>query len=168
MIAPLLALLLQGAASPPAAQPAGSTPERFSILANCPTARGAEIVVCGTPGTPRLPLPDDRGPPAGPRKATGDPRAALDAGDPGACALRGCQVGVDMIGMGVSAIRLVGKLIDPNSCCERAGESTSAGLLLQDTVGGVKRALAKKPDKSNRVAIALDAPPPSTAGRLLP
>jgi hypothetical protein len=169
MTATLLALLLQAtpAVALPAALPAGP-PQRFSIVPSCPLPRGNEVVVCGTPDAPRLPLPDERGPPDGPRKPTGDPRAALDAGDPGACALRGCQVGVNVMGMGVAAVRLVGKLLDPDSCCERPSESTSAGLLLHDTVGGVKRAFAKKPDKAGRVTIALDEPLPSVAGRLSP
>jgi hypothetical protein len=78
-------------------------------------------------------------------------------------------VGVDMLGAGTAAIRLVGKLIDPDSCCERNGESTNPAMLVGDAIGGLKRAFGKKPDKSGRVAIPLDDPPRlSNAGRLLP
>lgn len=152
----------------PAARTPGTPPQRI-ILSNCPEGVDGEIVVCAAPDKPRLPLPDERGPPDGPRRPTGDPRAALDAGDPGACALRGCQVGVDILGAGTAAIRLVGKLIDPDSCCERPGESTSPGMLIGDAVGGLKRAFGRKPDKSGRLAISLDDPPRiSSEGRLLP
>ncbi len=170
----MLALLAaaQLAATPavplPSARSPGTPPQRI-ILTNCPEGVDGEIVVCGAPDKPRLPLPDERGPPDGPRRPTGDPRAALDAGDPGACALRGCQVGVDVFGAGTAAIRLVGKLIDPDSCCERDGESTNPAMLIGDAIGGLKRAFGKKPDRSGRVAISLDDPPRvSTAGRLLP
>ncbi len=78
-------------------------------------------------------------------------------------------MGVDVFGAGTAAIRLVGKLIDPDSCCERDGESTNPAMLIGDAIGGLKRAFGKKPDRSGRVAIPLDDPPRvSTAGRLLP
>ncbi|GAA3706050.1 hypothetical protein GCM10022268_14530 [Sphingomonas cynarae] len=172
MIALALLLAAGQVATPamplPAARTPGTPPQRI-VLSNCPDGVDGEIVVCGTPDKPRLPLPDERGPPDGPRRPTGDPRAALDAGDPGACALRGCQAGVDIFGAGTAAIRLVGKLIDPDSCCERPGESTNPGMLIGDAIGGLKRAFGRKPDKSGRVAISLDDPPRiSSEGRLLP
>lgn len=154
----MIALLLLLQATPPS--------ERFSILANCPRGQGDEVVVCAPAQAPRLPLPAERGPPDGPRKPTGDPRAALDAGDPGACAMRGCQVGVNVVGIGVAAVRLVGKLIDPSSCCERPGEATSGALLLHDAAAHLRS--GRKSDRANRVPIALDAPPPPIAGRLSP
>jgi hypothetical protein len=167
----ILALLLaaQTVAVPAVPRPIPAGPPQRIVLTNCPEGTDGEIVVCGAPDKPRLPLPDERGPPDGPRRPTGDPRAALDAGDPGACALRGCQVGVNMLGGGTAAIRLIGKLIDPDSCCERASEATDPGMLIGDAIGGIKRAFGKKPDKSGRVAILLDAPAPvSSEGRLLP
>lgn len=152
-------LLLQAASAPP---------ERFSILDDpCPASTEAEVVVCGRQPAPRLPSGAERGPLNGPRRATGDPRAGLENAGNGACVVRGCQVGVDVIGMGVAAVRLVGKIIDPNSCCE-AGEATDPAMLARDIFRGGKRALGGKPDRSGRVAIALDAPPPSLSGRLHP
>lgn len=167
----ILALLLaaQAVAVPAVPRPIPAGPPQRIVLSDCPEGADGEIVVCAAPDKPRLPLPDERGPPDGPRRPTGDPRAALDAGDPGACALRGCQVGVNVIGAGTAAIRLIGKLIDPDSCCERQGESTDPGMLVGDAIGGIKRAFGRKPDKSGRVAISLEAPARvSSEGRLLP
>lgn len=148
----LFALLL---ASPQATPPAA--PDRFSILAqNCPKSGSDEVVVCAPVDGQRLPLPEERGP-------KGDPRAGLDNAGNGACVTSSCEVGVNLIGAGVAAVRLVGKLIDPDSCCE-PGQATDPVAL----AGDVGRAFRKKPDKSNRVAIPLDDPsPPSVAGRLL-
>lgn len=164
-----LFLAAQTAAIP--LQPA-SPPQRISILAsNCPKPTGEEITVCAPIAQPRLPLPAERGPPDHPVPSNPDltPATALaEAAPPCATLQGGCQVGMDVLGGGTAAIRLIGKLIDPDSCCERPGESTSTGMLIGDMVGGIKRAFGKKPDKSNRVSIALDAPPPSTAGRLSP
>ena len=97
MIAVLLSALLQ-AASAPVAPP---VPERFSILVDpCATQTkdGNEIVVCGGPAanSPRLPLPDERGPPD--HAVASNPNLsavrALDLSDT-PCAARqgGCQVG---------------------------------------------------------------------------
>jgi hypothetical protein len=77
MFAAILSVLMQVATPSPSA-----APERFSILVDPCAATskdGNEIVVCGGPeaNSPRLPLPDERGPPDTP------------------CAARqgGCQVG---------------------------------------------------------------------------
>lgn len=120
------------------------------------------MVVCAPAEGQRLPLPEERDPPPGARRPTGDPRAGLDNAGNGACATSGCEVGVNLIGVGVAAVRLVGKLIDPNSCCE-SGQATDPMAL----IGNVGRAFRNKPNKSDRVPIALDDPPPPT-GRLLP
>ncbi|MDP1028294.1 hypothetical protein Q5H91_13800 [Sphingomonas sp. KR1UV-12] len=163
MIAALL-LAVQAAATP--LPSAGQPPQRI-YLTNCPQPVGDEIVVCGAPETQRLPLPDDSGPPDRPMPSNPEVTGigALAAADP-VCAARqgGCQVGVDLFGMGTAAVRLVGKLIDPDSCCDTPGEATNVGAL----IGDVAKAFRKKPDKTGRIAIALDAPPPSTAGRLSP
>lgn len=156
MSMPALLLLVQ--ALPATTSP----PQRIDIIAKqCPDPVGGEVVVCGKTDAPRLPLPDERREPGEIVHYKGE--AALDNGA-GACALRGCQVGVDLFGMATAAVRVVGKAIDPNSCCDEPGQSTSPGMLLRDVAG----AFRKKPDKSHRVAIDLDAPPPSLKGRVLP
>jgi len=152
----ILFLLVQ--ALPATAAP----PRRIDIIARqCPEPVGGEVVVCARPDAPRLPLPDERREPGEIVHYKGE--AAMDSGA-GACALRGCQVGVDLMGMATAIGRLVGKVVDPGSCCDQPGQGTSPGMLLRD-VAGVFR---KKPDRSNRMAIDLDAPPPSPTGRLLP
>lgn len=138
----LLALLQAAAASiappghtPPVAPP---VPQRFSILAD-PCARtsedGRDVVVCGTTAksSPRLPLPDERGPPhhgvaANPELSA--VRALQLESTPCAATQWGCQVGV-------------GPPIMP---------------IAKAAVGAVKRILAKKPDKRGRVPILLDIP----------
>ena len=144
--------------------PAGGPPQSHSVLHQPCASSDTDVVVCARKPE-RLP-PGERGSPDGPRRPTGDPMAGLEHAGEGACASRqkGCTVGVDMIGAGVAAVRLVGKLIDPNSCCDEPGQATNPVALIKDAAG----ALRKKPDRSNRVAINLDAPPPSTAGRLSP
>ena len=63
---------------------------------------------------------------------------------------------------------MVQKIVAPSSCCEEPGEATNIGLLGKDVANGIARAFRKKPDKTGRVAIALDDPPVSTAGKILP
>ncbi len=142
MLAILLSALLYGAATsaaPPAAQAAPAAPERFSILVDpCATQTrdGNEIVVCGGPTapSPRLPLPDERGPPD--HAVASNPelsavRALQLEGTPCAATQRGCQVGF-------------GPPIMP---------------IAKAAVGMIKSALAKKPDKRGRVPIDLGEPP---------
>lgn len=142
----ILALLLQAAATnatPPPAPVAPSVPQRFSILAD-PCARtsddGRDIVVCGSTAasSPRLSLPDERGPPDRPVASNPDlsaVRALALENTPCAVALKGCQVGI-------------GPPIMP---------------IARAAVGAVKTMLAKKPDKRGRVPISLDDPPPGHA-----
>jgi hypothetical protein len=139
-------------------------PQSFSILHEPCASNGTEVVVCARKPD-RLPLPNDRGPPDGPTPSNLD-LTGMGALAPVPCAARqrGCQVGVDVIGMGVAAVRLVGKIIDPKSCCDEPGQATNPVALIRDVAGAVR----KKPDKAGRVRIVLDAPLPSTAGRLLP
>lgn len=157
--------LLVLAQAPPAAVP---PPQRIDLIAaQCPRAADGEAVVCGKADGARLPLPDERGPPDHP--VPGNPAltgtGALANVEPPCATLQGgCQVGLDIVGMGTAAIRLVGKAINPSSCCEEPGQSTNPVMLLRDAAGIFR----KKPDKANRVAIDLDAPPPSLAGRLSP
>jgi hypothetical protein len=154
-----------------AASPAAAPPERFSILAPAAASpcretlpADSDIVVCSTPIDPhRLPLPAERGPPDRPMPSNPnlDGAGALAAGGRGYCASMqsGCTTGVDIMGAGTAAIRLVQKLVAPDSCCEAPGEATDPFRLVGDVIGGAKRA-GKKTDKANRVAIDLSEPPP--------
>lgn len=140
----ILLALLQAAAAPQAHPPvAPPVPQRFSILAD-PCARtsddGRDIVVCGSTaaGSPRLPLPDERGPPDRPVASNPNLSAvrALDLeATPCAATQWGCQVGF-------------GPPIMP---------------IAKAAVGAVKNMLAKKPDKSGRVPILLDDPASTAA-----
>lgn len=170
----ILALLLAGQAG---ATPAATS---WSILADpCAPSRnadGGDIVVCGQrDGTgrppPRLSLPEESGPPDHPMPSNPDGTGAQAlANSAPVCAARmaGCTVGVDVVGAGVTVIRLIGKLIDPDSCCDTPGEAQDPGRLVHDVASGVRHAFRKKPDTSNRVTIALDDPPVTTEGKLLP
>ena len=160
----LLFLALQAAASTPAPPKPAPPPERFSILApvaaaECrPRLPSDEIVVCADGESQRLPLPE-RGTPSGPTASNRDldGLGALNAArTPCATVQGGCQVGVDVFGAGTAAVRLIQKLIAPDSCCETPGEATNPFALVGDAVGGVGRVFAKKPDKSNRIPIPLD------------
>jgi len=139
-------------------------PQRIDLLAPaCAEPTGDDVVVCGRRETARLPLPGERGPPDHPVPSNPD-LVGTRAFDGGACASyqEGCTVGVNIFGLATAAARLVGKIVDPNSCCDEPGQATNPGALIRDAAG----ALRKKPDKSNRVAIDLNAPPPPIAGRL--
>lgn len=152
--------------------------QRWSVLADpCASAQtnGDQIVVCGKgEQAPRLPLPAERGPPDRPMPSNPNLSGigALEA-VPTPCAARvgGCQVGIDIFGGATALVRGVGKIIDPNSCCEDPGESRNFIKLVSDAGKGVGRAFRKKPDKSNRVPIDLNDPVPfrsSPAARSTP
>ncbi|KQM26458.1 MULTISPECIES: hypothetical protein [unclassified Sphingomonas] len=156
-------LVLLGQVATPAV-PLNAPPERISILVDpCVSRRrnsqDDEIVVCGEGARdPRLPLPGERTPPDRPLASNpyADGRgAALAAADPCATRSEGCTTGVDMIGGGVFAIRAIGKLIDPGSCCEEPGEYKDVGKLVGDIIRGVKGGPSKK-ERAKRVAIPLD------------
>lgn len=176
----LVSLPLQDRAAAPAAAPAQAStatvdaPEqaangsqRWSVLVPaCASAQTGtdQIVVCGKGAeAPRLPLPGERGPPDRPIPSNPDMSGigALNA-VPTPCAARvgGCQVGIDIFGGATALVRGVGKIIDPNSCCEEPGESRNFVKLITDAGKGVGRAFRKKPDKSNRVPIDLNDPVP--------
>ncbi|WP_029623152.1 hypothetical protein [Sphingomonas elodea] len=170
----LLGVPLQDRAAAPASAATVNAPEqaadggqRWSILADpCASAQtgGDQIVVCGTgPQAPRLPLPGERGPPDRPMPSNPERTGigALNAvSTPCAALVGGCQTGVDIFGGATALVRGVGKLIDPNSCCEEPGESRNFFKLVGDAGKGVGRAFKKKPDKSNRVPIDLSDPVP--------
>lgn len=135
MSAAILFALIQVVTPAAASAP---TSERFSILVDpCAAASkdGSEVVVCGGPAanSPRLPLPDERGPPDHAIASNPNLTAvrALELSDT-PCAARqgGCQVGF-------------GPPIAP---------------IAKAAVGLIKSALAKRPDKSGRVPIDLDGP----------
>ena len=149
----LLFLALQTAAAapvavPPSATPAADTPQRWSILvpvANEPCVRradGKDIVVCGNPlPSQALPYPDEV-PPDGPV-----PSNPYQTGS-GALAAQGtpCPISREcVVGFGPPLVPLI---------------KGAADL--------AKKAFAKKPDKTGRVAIPLDDTSPATDGKLLP
>lgn len=151
---------------------------RWSILAEpCATARTIEddgIIVCGdAESLARLPIPGERTPPDRPmpsnpdRSGTG---ALAAAAAPCATLSGGCPVGIDLFGGATALVRGVGKLIDPDSCCEAPGEATSLGMLVDDIGGLFKRAFGgNRRAEGERVAIDLDAaPPPSASVPILP
>jgi hypothetical protein len=168
LLATLLALAAQDATvAKPETRPDGT--QRWSILAvDCPPPPEGQIVVCGT-GAPPLPFPDSPSDPPAPSNPNLSGTGAL-AATVSPCATRseGCTTGVDLFGMGTFAIRAVGKLIDPDSCCEEPGEATSPVLLVKDAVKAVKRAGRKKPDKSKRVPIPMDDPAPAEGEAVRP
>jgi hypothetical protein len=173
LLAMLLTLAAQDAPAQPARDPDGT--RRWSILvdpcASSGNGNGNEIVVCGqgaAAASPRLPLPDERGPPDRPMPGNPDVSGigALDmASAPCAARMGGCTTGLDLFGGGTFLVRAVGKLIDPDSCCEAPGEATNPIALARDMGSVVKRAFRKKPDKSNRVPIPLDDPAPAEAAQ---
>lgn len=145
----LLALLMQSAA-PAAPTPPPPVPQRWSILtpvADEPCTRqstrdaaGRDIIVCANPlPSQTLPYPDEvvpDGPTPSNKYRTGAGALAVEDGTP--CHMsRSCVVGF-------------GPPVLP---------------IIKGAVGLVKGALAKKPDKRGRVAIALDGSDAPT-GRL--
>lgn len=143
---------------------------RWSVLADpCASVQDGTssdtIVVCGKGvQAPRLPLPGERGPPDRPMPSNPDRTGigALNATvEPCAARMGGCTTGIDLFGAATTAVRLVGKAIDPGSCCEEPGESTNFFKLVGDAGKGIGRAFKKKPDKSNRVPIDLSDPVPA-------
>lgn len=142
--------------------------QRWSILVDpCsrPNPGTDEIVVCasGAAPSPRLPLPEERGPPDRPRPSNPDRSgtgALAVASAPCATRSEGCTTGIDLLGGGTFLIRAAGKLINPDSCCEEPGEATNPVGLIKDLGSVAKRTFRKKPDKSKRVPIPLDDPQP--------
>lgn len=179
IFATLLALAAVQDAPPPDTDASVAAPEtaadgsqRWSVLADpCASARQGtkEIVVCGQVAEqPRLPIPGERGPPDRPVPSNPDisgSGALAATGAPCATLSQGCTTGVDLFGGGTALVRLVGKLIDPGSCCEDPGEATNVIGLVRDGARAVGRVGKKKPDKSKRIPILLDDLPPEPAAR---
>jgi len=147
----LLSLALQAAVAPAAAVPqasAADTPERFSILvpvANESCVRhvdGKDIVVCGNPlPSQTLPYPEEIVPDSPvPSNPYKSGTGALAAESTPCPISRSCVVGF-------------GPPLVP---------------MIKGAADLAKKAFAKKPDKTGRVAIPLDDTPPSTEGKLLP
>jgi hypothetical protein len=161
-----------------APQSAADGTQSWSVLADpCAAAQNGSndtIVVCGKGvNAPRLPLPEERGPPDRPMPSNPNLTGigALEAASPPcATVMGGCASGVDLFGGATAAVRLIGKAIDPNSCCEDPGESRNFFKLVGDAGKGIGKAFKKKPDKSNRVPIDLSDPvsPPSPAAPPIP
>jgi hypothetical protein len=136
------------AAAPPPQTPATDTPERFSILvpvANEPCVRrldGKDIVVCGNPlPSQTLPYPEEITPDGPvPSNPYKSGAGALAAQSTPCPISRNC-----IVGFGPPLVPMI---------------KGAADL--------AKKAFAKKPDKTGRVAIPLDDTPPSTEGKLLP
>lgn len=174
-------LMLAAQDAPPPANtapsvPAGSTVaspavdasggQSWSILVDpCAAVTGNpakdEIVVCGSAAadSPRLPLPAERGPPDRPMPSNPDlsgSGALAATGAPCATLSQGCTVGMDLFGGGTALVRLIGKVVDPDSCCEAPGEATDPGRLVGDVISGVGGLFRRKPDKSKRIPIPLD------------
>ncbi len=171
----LLALALQSAAaaaapdSPPPPAPPPPAPvetradgsQSWSIM-SCETRSAAgEVVVCGRKDQNRF-----EGPPVG-RGANRDLSAAkalaLEA-PPCAARLGGCQVGFNVLGPPTMLVRVVQKLVNPNSDCCEGGDATNPLSLVRDAAHAMKK--GKRVDPTGRVPIALDGPGP--AGRIEP
>ena len=146
----ILAILMAAqVVSAPAAPPVNAAPERFSILVDpsppCPQARDekGDIIVCAVNNQQqRLPLPDDTGPPDGPAPSNPYKTGA------GALAAEGTPCAIShscIVGFGPPIVPMVKGAVDL-----------------------AKKAFAKKPDKTGRVAIDLSDAPPATAGKVLP
>lgn len=173
----MILLILAAQAAEPAPAPPAAT--KFSILQPVgtepcikrgkdgkPIGQPDDIVVCGKPlPLQKLPYPNevvlDEPKPSNPF-LTGTGAMAVEASTPCGSVQRGCTTGVDFFGGGTQVVRLVQKIVAPGSCCERPGEASDIGMLAGDIAHGVKRAFAKKPDKSKRVAIPMDDPPPKS------
>lgn len=164
----LLALALQAAATEPAAKPdpVQTRPDgsqSWSIMSCETRAASGEIVVCGRKDQNQF-----DGPPVG-RGANRDLSAgtalALQA-PPCAARVGGCQVGFNVLGPPTMLVRVVQKLVNPNSDCCEGSDATNPLSLVRDAARAVKKGSAKAVDTAGRVPIALDDPGP--AGRIVP
>jgi hypothetical protein len=172
----MILLLLAAQAATPTAPPAA--PVAFSILqpvANEPCgrrgktgerARSDDIVVCGKPlPSQTVPYSDEvvlNAPKPSNPYLTGSGAMAVEDSTPCSSVQRGCTTGLDIFGGATQTVRLIQKVVAPDSCCERPGESRDLGMLGGDIVHGVGKMFRKKPDKSGRVAIPLDDAPPKS------
>ena len=139
-------LLLTAGAAPGAATPSGppvpvasrATPAQQAIALYrdeyrhgyhpCPPPTHAnEVVVCGNGrggSAERIPLPDERGAPDGPRSATGEALTGKDAllADTRPCAGADCPMGgaVDLIAAAAGVTQVVRALVDPEAASDYA------------------------------------------------
>lgn len=162
----LFALTLQAAASslpmvqdaPPRVETRADGSQSWSIM-SCPTrAKAGEIVVCGDRGQNAF-----EGPAVGRganREMSGQQALALQ-NTPCAARVGGCQVGVNVFGPPTMLVRVIQKLVDPNSDCCEAGDATNPLALVRDAASGVKSAFKRKADTSHRVPILLDDTAPA-------
>ncbi|WP_116091209.1 hypothetical protein [Sphingomonas crusticola] len=95
--------------------------------APCPVPTHAnEVVVCGNGrggSANRLPLPDERGPRAGPRTATGEiPGASGGLANPDSCGPVDCGGGgpVNLIAAAAAGVQLVRAIVDPEAASDHA------------------------------------------------
>ncbi|GAA0732574.1 hypothetical protein [Sphingomonas japonica] len=158
----VLALAVQDATVTAPEQTADGT-QRWSVLAEpCATepSEDEDIVVCGRAGSAyRLPLPGERPPPNRPLPSNPDATGAgalAATRAPCGTLSQGCTTGVDLFGGATFLVRAVGKLVDPDSCCEEPGEATNPVKLLSDV--GTLVGIGKKREKveGERVPIPLD------------
>lgn len=169
-----LALALQTASVPLPAVPDAPVPvatradgsQSWSIL-SCPSrAQAGEIVVCGQKDRNAF-----EGPPVGRganREMSGAQALALQS-TPCAARIGGCQVGVNVLGPPTMLVRVIQKLVNPNSDCCEGADATNPLSLVRDAARGAKKAFAEKVDTSNRVPIPLDDPAPArTAAAAVP
>ncbi|HEU0066061.1 MAG TPA: hypothetical protein VFQ57_02345 [Sphingomonas sp.] len=128
MIAALLLIAVQDRV--PIDPPTEAAPERrWSILADpyartalaggppCPDSNPGEVVVCARNTIEeRLPLPEERGPPDGPRKVVKYLDGAQGpSGPPCAADLTGCTTGIDLIGGVVKVFKAAKKITNPDA-----------------------------------------------------
>lgn len=173
LLAAMLTMAAPQTGTVDAPEPAADGGQRWSILADpCATERThrEEILVCGTAAIPpRLPLPEERGPPDRPTPSNpyvNGTGALLVSTDPCATRSGGCAAGLDLFGGATFLVRAAGKAVDPDSCCEEPGEATNPVMLVRDVVKAIGQGLKKKPDKSKRVPIPLDDLPPEPAAAM--
>lgn len=142
----VLAIALQLTAPPPAAAPPTPTPQRWSILAPVPEQvcgrkrSDSDITVCGNPlPAQRLPYPKEIG-------STGPIASNPEISGTGALAAEATPCPISrtcVVGFGPPIVPVV-----------------------QGAIDLARKAFAKKPDATGRVAVALDDPPET--GKLLP
>ncbi len=134
---------MAGPIGPPAPTVAKTSPAQQAIAlyrdeyrhgyVACPAPTHAnEVVICGNGrggSDNRIPLPDERAPPDGPRIATGEiPRAAGALADPDSCGPRDCAGGgpVNLIAAAVAGVQIVRAIVDPEAASDYADRQHSA------------------------------------------
>lgn len=142
----------------------GDGTQRWSVLARpcadtAGSREGGDILVCGRAGDAyRLPLPGERPPPDRPLpgnpEASGRGAMAVTRAPCGTLSA-GCPTGIDLFGGATFLVRMAGKLVDPDSCCDDPGEATDPLMLLGDAAAAVGID-GKEKTRGKRVPIPLD------------